>query len=57
MKVLVVIGLCVLALAFLMAAWHFGSTRGWGRRGSCYWHLWLGLAWLTGYLAVIVALH
>ena len=57
MKVLVVIGLSVLALVFLLAPWHFVSTRGWGRRGSWYWHLWVGLAVLAGYLAVMVALH
>ena len=44
MKVLAVIGLSVLALVFLIAPWHFVSTRGWGRRGSWYWHLWVGLA-------------
>lgn len=30
MKVLAVIGLSVLALVFLIAPWHFVSTRGWG---------------------------
>lgn len=57
MKVLVVIGLSVLALAFFIAPWHFALTRGWGRSGSWYWHLWVGLAMITGYLAVMVALH
>lgn len=58
MKVLAVIGLSVLALAFLIAPVHLLITRGWGRRfGSWYWPLWAGLAVMTGYLAVIVALH
>lgn len=40
MKVLAVIGLSVLALVFLIAPWHFVSTRGWGRRyGAWYWVL------------------
>lgn len=58
MKVLVVIGLSVLALVFLLAPVHFLISRGWGRRfGSWYWHLWASLAVMTGYLAVMVALH
>lgn len=58
MKVLVVIGLSVLALVFLLAPVHFLISRGWGRRfGSWYWHLWAALAVMTGYLAVMVALH
>ncbi len=58
MKVLVVLGLSVLALAFLIAPVHLLITRGWGRRfGSWYWHLWAALAVMTGYLAVMVALH
>lgn len=41
MKFLVVIGLSVLALAFLIAPVHLLISRGWGRRfGSWYWHLW-----------------
>lgn len=58
MKVLVVIGLSVLALAFLIAPVHLLITCGWGRRfRSWYWHLWASLAVMTGYLAVMVALH
>lgn len=58
MKVLVVIGLSVLALAFLVAPVHFLITRGWGlRRGAWYWLLWPVLAVDTGYLALMVALH
>lgn len=45
MKVLVVIGLSVLALAFLVAPVHFLITRGWGRRfGAWYWLAWATLA-------------
>lgn len=58
MKVLVVIGLSVLALVFLLAPVHFLITRGWGlRRGAWYWLLWSSLAVDTGYWALMVALH
>ena len=58
MKVLVVIGLSVLALAFLIAPVHLLITREWGRRrGAWYWLLWSGLAVDTGYWALMVALH
>lgn len=58
MKVLVVIGLSVLALAFLIAPYYFALTREWGRRfGAWYWLLWPFLAVDTGYLALMVALH
>lgn len=58
MKVLVVIGLSVLALVFLLAPVHFLISRGWGRRrGAWYWLLWPVLAVDTGYLALMVALH
>lgn len=58
MKVLVVIGLFVLALVFLLAPWYFVLARGWGlRRGAWYWLLWPFLAVDTGYWALMVALH
>lgn len=58
MKVLVVLGLSVLALVFLLAPVHFLISRGWGRRrGAWYWLLWPVLAVDTGYLALMVALH
>lgn len=58
MKIVAVIVLCVLALGFLLAPVHFLISRGWGRRfGAWYWHLWAALAVMTGYLAVMVALH
>ncbi len=58
MKVLVVIGLSVLALAFLVAPVHFLITRGWGRRfGAWYWLAWATLAVCTGHLAVTVAVQ
>ena len=58
MKVLVVIGLSVLALVVLLAPVHFLISRGWGRRrGAWYWLLWPVLAVDTGYLALMVALH
>ena len=58
MKVLAVIALSILALAFLIAPWYFALARGWGRRyGIWYWMLWAVLAVDTGYLALMVALH
>ena len=58
MKVLVVLGLSVLALVFLLAPVHFLISRGWGRRrGAWYWLLWPVLTVDTGYLALMVALH
>lgn len=58
MKVLVVIGLSVLALAFLIAPYYFALTREWGRRfGSWYWLAWATLAVCTGHLAVTVAVQ
>lgn len=56
MKVLVVIGLFVLALVFLLAPWYFALARGWGR-SSQYWLAWVTLAVCTGHLALTVALH
>lgn len=58
MKVLAVIGLSVLALAFLLVPLYLLLDRGWGlRRGAWYWLLWPFLAVDTGYLALMVALH
>lgn len=58
MKVLAVIALFALALAFLIAPYYFAFTREWGlRRGAWYWLLWAGLAVNTGYLALMVAAH
>ena len=56
MKVLAVVGLFLLFLAFLIAPWRFVSTRGWGR-SSQYWLFWATLAVCTGHLALTVALH
>lgn len=58
MKIVAVIALSVLALAFLIAPVHLLITREWGRGyGAWYWMLWAGLAVDTGYLALMVALH
>lgn len=58
MKVLVVIGLSVLALGFLLAPPYLLFARGWGlRRGAWYWLAWATLAVCTGHLALTVALH
>lgn len=58
MKVLAVVGLSFLALAFLIAPYYFVLARGWGlRRGSWYWYLWVTLAVCTGHLALTVALY
>lgn len=58
MKVLAVVGLSFLALAFLIVPWYFLLAREWGlRRGSWYWYLWATLAVCTGHLALTVALY
>lgn len=56
MKVLAVVGLSFLALAFLIAPWRFAFTRGWGH-SSWYWHAWATAAVCTGHLALTVALY
>lgn len=56
MKVLAVVGLFLLFLAFLIAPWRFVFTRGWGRSSS-YWLFWVTLAFCTGHLALTVALY
>ena len=58
MKVLAVVGLSFLALAFLIAPCYFALTREWGlRRGSWYWRAWATAAVCTGHLALTIALY